>query len=83
MPTTQREIRYLTTEELTRLRRFAEARATQAALSRLTKKTDAAKLQQTTVQWGGRHEPFQGFSDWRLHLAGIGVLTMLAYWWLW
>jgi integrase/recombinase XerD len=30
MPTTQREIRYLTTEELTRLRRYAEARATQA-----------------------------------------------------
>ena len=30
MPTTQREIRYLTTEELTRLRRYAEARALQA-----------------------------------------------------
>jgi len=30
MPTTQREIRYRTTEELTRRRRFAEARATQA-----------------------------------------------------
>lgn len=30
MPTTQREIRYLTTEELIRLRRYAEARALQA-----------------------------------------------------
>ena len=30
MPTTQRELRYLTTEELTRLRRHAEARATHA-----------------------------------------------------
>ena len=30
MPTTQRELRYLTTDELTRLRRHAEARATQA-----------------------------------------------------
>jgi integrase/recombinase XerD len=30
MPTTQREIRYLTTEELIRLRRYAEARAHQA-----------------------------------------------------
>ena len=30
MPTTQREIRYLTTEELTRLRRHAEALAVQA-----------------------------------------------------
>ncbi len=30
MPSTQREIRYLTTEELTRLRRHAEARALQA-----------------------------------------------------
>ncbi len=30
MPTTQREIRYLTTEELTRLRRHAEAQASSA-----------------------------------------------------
>jgi len=30
MPTAQREIRYLTTEDLTRLRRYAEARALQA-----------------------------------------------------
>ena len=30
MPTTQREMRYLTTAELTRLRRFADNRATQA-----------------------------------------------------
>ena len=30
MPTIQREIRYLTTEELLRLRRYAEARALQA-----------------------------------------------------
>ncbi len=30
MPTAQREIRYLTTEELLRLRRYAEARALQA-----------------------------------------------------
>lgn len=52
-------------------------------VSAFTKKTDPAKLQQTTINWGGPPEPFQGFSDWRLHLLGIGVLAVLAYWWLW
>lgn len=53
------------------------------AVSAFTKKSDPAKLQQTTISWGGTMEPFQGLSDWRLHLAGIGILTVLAYWWLW
>jgi SSS family solute:Na+ symporter len=53
------------------------------AVSAFTKKTDPAKLQATTVDWGGGREPFQGLSDWRLHLTGIVILTVLAYWWLW
>jgi SSS family solute:Na+ symporter len=52
-------------------------------VSAFTKKTDPAKLQQTTVNWGGKIEPFQGFSDWRLHLTVLGITTVLAYWWLW
>jgi SSS family solute:Na+ symporter len=53
------------------------------SVSAFTKKTDAAKLQQTTIDWGGPLEPFQGLSDWRLHLLGVAILTVLAYWWLW
>lgn len=52
-------------------------------ISAFTKKTDPAKLAATTVDWSGAAEPFQGLSDWRLYLAGISVLTVLAYWWLW
>jgi hypothetical protein len=52
-------------------------------VSAFTKKTDPAKLEKTTVNWTGAVEPFEGFSDWRLHLASIAVLTVLAYWWLW
>jgi SSS family solute:Na+ symporter len=53
------------------------------AVSAFTKKTDPAKLHQTTVNWGGTLEPFAGLSDWRLHLLGIAMLTVFAYWWLW
>jgi SSS family solute:Na+ symporter len=53
------------------------------AVSAFTKKTDPAKLEHTTVNWGGTINPFQGLSDWRLHLAGIVALTVAAYWWLW
>jgi SSS family solute:Na+ symporter len=53
------------------------------AVSAFTKKTDPAKLEQTTIKWGEKVEPFQGLSDWRLHLALLGAITVLAYWWLW
>ncbi len=53
------------------------------AVSAFTKKTDPAKLELTTINWGGKPEPFQGLSDWRLQLAVLGVITVLAYWWLW
>ncbi len=53
------------------------------AVSAFSKKTDPAKLEHTTVNWGGKIEPFAGFSDWRLYLAVIGIITVLAYWWLW
>ena len=43
----------------------------------------AVKLAQTTINWGGKAEPFQGLADWRLQLAVLGMGTVLAYWWLW
>jgi solute:Na+ symporter, SSS family len=53
------------------------------AVSAFTQKTDPAKLELTTIRWGEKLEPFQGLSDWRLHLAVLGAITVLAYWWLW
>jgi SSS family solute:Na+ symporter len=53
------------------------------AVSAFTKKTDPAKLELTTIHWGGKLEAFQGLADWRLHLGILGVLTAGAYWWLW
>ena len=53
------------------------------AVSAFTKRTDPAKLEKTTVNWAKRDDQFQGFSDWRLHLAALVILTVLAYWWLW
>ena len=53
------------------------------AVSAFTKKTDKEKLARTTVNWGGKIEPFTGITDWRLHLTVLSVITILAYWWLW
>lgn len=52
-------------------------------VSAFTKKTAPEKLVTTTVEWGGRIEPFGGISDWRLHLAVLSGITLLAYWWMW
>jgi hypothetical protein len=52
-------------------------------VSACTRKTEPAKLEQTTIDWGGKMEPFGGLSDWRLQLAVLAVITMLAYWWMW
>ena len=48
-----------------------------------TRRTAADKLAQTTIDWGGRPEPFRGLTDWRLHFAILMAVTVLAYWWLW
>jgi SSS family solute:Na+ symporter len=53
------------------------------AVSAFTRKTEPAKLELTTLQWGRKLEAFQGLTDWRLHLAVLGLITVLAYWWLW
>jgi len=53
------------------------------AVSAFTKKTDAEKLQKTTINWGGPVAAFEGLSDWRLQLAALLVVTVLAYAWLW
>jgi len=52
-------------------------------VSTFTKKTDPEKLEKTTINWGGQIEAFQGFSDWRLHLAALAIITIALYAWLW
>jgi SSS family solute:Na+ symporter len=52
-------------------------------VSALTQKADPARLEKITIEWGGRLERFRGISDWRLHLALLGIATVLVYRWLW
>jgi SSS family solute:Na+ symporter len=52
-------------------------------VSAFTRKTDTDKLERTTIHWGRRPESFEGLKDWRLHLAGLGIATVLLYWWVW
>ena len=57
--------------------------ATLFLVSAFTTKTAPAKLEATTIKWGGRIEPFEGLSDWRLHLGLLSIVTVMAYAWLW
>ena len=52
-------------------------------VSAFTEKTPADKLEKTTINWKDRPEPFAGITDWRLHLAGLSILTIALYAWLW
>lgn len=52
-------------------------------VSAFTEKTAPEKLAKTTIDWGGKIEPFQGVKDWRLHLAVLLMITVLAYRWIW
>ena len=52
-------------------------------VSAFTERTDPARLEKTTVEWGGSVEPFRGISDWRLHLVVLSVVTIGIYRWLW
>ena len=52
-------------------------------VSAVTTKTDPDKLATTTVDWGGRPQPFRGLADWRLQIAVLLTITVLLYAWLW
>ncbi len=53
------------------------------AVSAVTRKSEPEKLQRTTMVWGGKREPFEGWTDWRLHWALLAIVTVLAYRALW
>jgi solute:Na+ symporter, SSS family len=49
-------------------------------VSSFTKKTDAAALEQLTVSWTYKQEPFRGLRDWRLQWAALTIITVVLYW---
>lgn len=53
------------------------------SVSAFTTKTAPEKLASTTVEWGGRPQPFRGLADWRLQLAVLLAVTVIIYAWLW
>ncbi len=52
------------------------------AVSAFTPKTDPSKLEKTTINYALRVAPFEGLTDWRLHLAVLSALTIAVYIWL-
>lgn len=53
------------------------------AASSLTQKTAAEKLDRTTINWGSRIEPFEGWTDWRLHLGLLAIVNVAIYILIW
>ncbi len=51
-------------------------------VSFLTKKTSPEKLEKTTINFSKRIAKFEGWSDWRLHLGILSVITIFIYIWL-
>ena len=52
-------------------------------VSAFTERTDPARLEKTTIKWGGPLERFRGITDWRLQLAVLSIATIMVYRWLW
>jgi SSS family solute:Na+ symporter len=52
-------------------------------VSAFTEKTSVEKLEKTTFNRHIMFEPFQGLTDWRLHLLILSLVTAAIYTWLW
>jgi len=52
------------------------------AVSAFTKKTAPEKLIKTTINYSGKIMPFEGITDWRLHLGILSLITLFLYIWL-
>jgi SSS family solute:Na+ symporter len=52
-------------------------------VSYMTKRQSAASLEHLTVDWSAPRTPFEGLSDWRLHLLLLTIATIAIYAWLW
>lgn len=51
-------------------------------VSAFTEKTAPEKLEMTTINYTKRIAPFEGITDWRLHLAILSLITLFLYIWL-
>ena len=52
------------------------------AVSLFTKKTAPEKLEKTTINYSKGIPPFEGITDWRLHLGILSLITLFLYIWL-
>jgi len=52
------------------------------AISAFTEKTAPEKLEKTTINYSKEIPKFEGITDWRLHLAILGSITLFLYVWL-
>ena len=41
------------------------------------------EVERTTIRWGGKWEPLRGWADWRLQWAGLALVAVSLYYWLW
>jgi SSS family solute:Na+ symporter len=53
------------------------------AVSHLTQPPEPASVKGLTVEWGAHIAPFEGLTDWRLHLFLLTLATIAIYAWLW
>lgn len=51
-------------------------------VSAITAKTPAEKLEKTTIDFSKKAAPFEGITDWRLHLGLLSAITVFIYIWL-
>ena len=52
------------------------------AVSAFTEKTAPEKLATTTFTYTGKIAPFEGITDWRLHIGILSLITLCLYIWL-
>jgi SSS family solute:Na+ symporter len=52
------------------------------AVSAFTEKTDAERLERTTIDYSRGLASFKGIIDWRLHLGILTVITVAILLWL-
>ncbi|HLN04455.1 MAG TPA: sodium/solute symporter [Bryobacteraceae bacterium] len=53
------------------------------AVSAFTPRVNPGTLQRLTVDWSSAPEALRGFSDWRVQLTLLVVVTIVLYTWLW
>ena len=52
-------------------------------VSAFTTRAAPETLQRLTVDWKSAPEGLRGFTDWRVQLAALVIVTIVLYAWLW